>query len=35
MVLVRSKTLNQLDEIVQTMASRMVVPRRLVPEKDQ
>ena len=35
MVLVRSKTLNQLDEIVQTMASRMVVPRRTVPETDK
>ena len=32
MVLVRSKTLNQLDEIVQTMASRMVVPRRTPAE---
>ena len=32
MVLVRSKTLNQLDEIVQTMASRMVVPRRTLVE---
>ncbi|HMA48679.1 MAG TPA: MaoC family dehydratase [Magnetospirillaceae bacterium] len=35
MVLVRCKTLNQLDEIVQTMASRMVVPRRAVPETDK
>jgi len=32
MALVRSKTLNQLDEIVQTMASRMVVPRRAIAE---
>jgi acyl dehydratase len=32
MVLVRSKTFNQLDEIVQTMASRMVVPRRTPAE---
>ena len=35
MVLVRSKTLNQLDEIVQTMASRMVVPRRALAEIDK
>jgi len=35
MVLVRSKTLNQLGEIVQTMASRMVVPRRPLREIDK
>jgi acyl dehydratase len=35
MALVHSKTLNQLGEIVQTMASRMVVPRRTVPETDK
>jgi acyl dehydratase len=35
MALVRSKTLNQLDEIVQTMSSRMVVPRRTIPETDK
>lgn len=35
MVLVRSQTFNQRDEIVQTMASRMVVPRRAVAEADQ
>ena len=35
MVLVRSQTFNQRDEIVQTMASRMVVPRRAVAETDQ
>ena len=35
MVLVQCKTLNQLDEIVQTMASRMVVPRRALPEIDK
>ena len=34
MVLVRSNTFNQLNEIVQTMASRMVVPRRTVPESE-
>lgn len=34
MVLVRSNTFNQLNEIVQTMASRMVVPRRKVPEAE-
>lgn len=31
MVLVRSNTFNQLNEIVQTMSSRMVVPRRKLP----
>jgi len=35
MALVRSKTLNQDNEIVQTMASRMVVPRRPLPETDK
>lgn len=35
MVLVRSHTFNQLNEIVQTMASRMVVPRRVVPETER
>ena len=34
MILVRSNTFNQLNEIVQTMASRMVVPRRPVPEPE-
>ena len=34
MVLVRSNTFNQLNEIVQTMSSRMVVPRRMVPEPE-
>ena len=34
MVLVRSNTFNQLNEIVQTMSSRMVVPRRKVPEPE-
>jgi len=32
MALVRSTTLNQRDEVVQTMASRMVVPRRVPAE---
>ena len=35
MALVRSKTLNQDNEIVQTMASRMVVPRRPIAETDK
>ena len=35
MILLRSNTFNQLDEIVQTMASRMVVPRRPSPETDK
>jgi acyl dehydratase len=35
MVLVRSNTFNQLNEIVQTISSRMVVPRRAVPETDK
>lgn len=35
MVLMQSKTFNQLDEIVQTVTSRMVVPRRPSPETDQ
>jgi acyl dehydratase len=32
MALVRSNTLNQRDEVVQTMASRMIVPRRVPAE---
>jgi len=32
MVLMRSNTFNQLDEIVQTLSARMVVPRRPSPE---
>jgi acyl dehydratase len=35
MALVQSKTLNQHGEIAQTMTSRMVVPRRPVPETEK
>ncbi len=35
MVLIRAHTFNQLNEIVQTMASRMVVPRRSPSEIDK
>jgi acyl dehydratase len=35
MALVQSKTFNQQDEIVQTMTSRMVVPRRPAPETEK
>lgn len=34
MVLVRCKTLNQSNELVQTMAARLVVPRRALPETE-
>jgi acyl dehydratase len=34
MALVRCNTFNQLDEIVQTMSARLVVPRRTVPETE-
>jgi len=35
MVLVRTNTFNQLDEIVQSLSARMVVPRRPSPEIDE